>query len=324
MEPKIAKESVVARLFGFGRKSPPPEPVPEQGPPETGFARTGASGKVSSDGAARGSNGDAEGRDEDGAAATDQVIRVRPRRAKDEAVHAISDSFRELTSLLGSVSDRLDRQDSRSGDLAEQLSELPEYLRTLPQLQQEQNDTLRQLGEQVGGVGHQIARSGEIARDVGEMQTQALRDLSGALLRIPEASEEQSRAVLSLGERVAEGNEAMHGVADAVVRSTDELRERSQAQEEAIRQVASAHQQTAKAIYAGQQKQLQVFHSATQKTLQQVQSQAEEQRRQAEEQRRQMEGVLSASVQNMRRMFVLAVVLLGATAATVAAVLLLR
>ena len=42
MESKPVKESVVSRLFGFGRK-PEPEPAPEQAPAseasESGFAR---------------------------------------------------------------------------------------------------------------------------------------------------------------------------------------------------------------------------------------------------------------------------------------------
>ena len=307
MESKTGKESVVSRLFGFGRKPEPQpqsdselEPGAESGPPapaqrgeptaEGGFARA----------------------DQDGDSVTipEQVIRVRTgRRTKDDAISAISDSFRELTGLLGSVSDRLDRQDTRTGDLADQLRELPEYLRTLPQLHQEQNASLR-------GIGEEIALGNDVIRTVGVGQADAMREVAGALQRVPEAQEEQSRAVLALGEKVAEGNEAVHGVADAVVKTTEELRERSHAQEEALRQVATAQHQTAKVIHNSQQKSLQLFHAATQKTLQTVQ-------KRAEDQKDQMDQVLEASERNMKRMFWLAVVCMALTAAAVAGVVLL-
>ena len=301
MAPTPGKESVVARLFGFGRKRRTEETPPVEGPEETGFART-----------------DAESVDEDPQVTIpEQVIRIRTpakRSAKDEAVSAITDSFRELTGLLGSVTERLDRQDTRATDLADQLTELPEYLRTLPRLQQEQTDAVRGLGE--------------VARAVGEEQSKALRELSmrvtegseavaGALRRLPEVQEEQSRAVHVLGERMAESTEAVHGLADGLAKIPEEFRQHAQMQEEAIRQVASAQQQTAKVIYAGNQKTLQLFHQATQKTLQTAQ-------KQALAQQEQMEDLLHASISNMKRMFVLAAAFMGAALIGVIALLWLR
>ncbi|MHC4819162.1 MAG: hypothetical protein ACYTF8_14025, partial [Planctomycetota bacterium] len=107
--------------------------------------------------------------------------------------------------------------------------------------------------------------------------------------------------------------EAIHGVTDALARIPDELRERSQAQEEAIRQVATAQQQTAKVMYAGQQKSLQLFHQATQKTLQSVQRQ-----------RVQMEHLVEASVTNMKRTFILAAAFMVAALISVAGLILFR
>jgi len=301
MEPSSGKESVVARLFGFTRRRRPEEPTGEPEPAEeTGFART-----------------DGEADEDPQVTIPEQVIRIRTpakRSAKDEAVTAITDSFRELTNLLGSVTERLDRQDTRSTDLADQLTELPEYLRSLPRLQQEQTDALRGIGE--------------VARAVGEEQTRAIRDLSvrltegseamaGVLRRLPEVQEEQSRAVQVLGERMAESTEAVHGLADGLAKIPDEFRQHAQMQEEAIRQVANAQQQTAKVIYAGNQKSLQLFHQATQKTLQTVQ-------KQAKAQQDQMEDLLYASISNMKRMFILAAAFMGAALIGVVALLYLR
>jgi chromosome segregation ATPase len=274
MHTRPGKESVVARLFGFGRKRNPEEEVAAPVEEETGFARTEEADEMLTE-------------EEPEVTIPEQVIRVRTpgRRRKDEVITAIGDSFRELTSLLGSVSDRLDRQDARSSDLADQLKDLPEYLRALPRLHEEQTHAVQELSQRVA-------------------------ESADAIKRLPDV---QERTAHALSERVAEGTEAIHGVTDALARIPDELRERSQAQEEAIRQVAAAQQQTAKVMYAGQQKSLQLFHQATQKTLQSVQRQ-----------RVQMEHLVDASVANMKRTFILAAAFMAAALISVAGLILFR
>jgi len=247
------KESIVSRLFGFGKKKEP-EPV-GAAPEETGFARTTEAPEPDTN-----------------VTIPEQVIRVRGNR-KDEAIGAISDSFKELTRLLGSVGDRLDRQDSRTSDLSDQLRELPEYLRTLPRLHQEQNEALLDIGTH-------LATHAEAARNAGLEQTYALRQL---------------------GEKLSEGTGAVQGMAAAMARLPEEIRTQAAAQEEALRQIATAHKQTAKVVYAGQQKSLQLFQLATQKTIRNIESQRQE-----------MQLILGASISNMRRMFILAAAFMGA------------
>jgi len=264
MEPTSGKQSVVSRLFGFGRRRPPKEeadpvvPPPPPRPQEEGFART-----------------DAEPEASDGPEVTipEQVIRIRtkPISKRDDVVQAIGESFRELTTMLGSVSERLDRQDSRTSDLTDQLGELPEYLRTLPRLQQEHNEVLRELGD-----------------------------------------------------RVAQGAEAVGGVADALRRIPEELREGSKGQADAIRKVALSQQQMAKAVYAGNQKSLKLFHEATQKTLQNVQRQARLQQEALRAQQEDMQEVLAVSAANMKRTFLLAAAFMAAALIAVVGLLLLR
>ncbi len=248
------KESIVSRLFGFGKKK---EPEPEgAAPEETGFARTAEAPEPG----------------DDNVTIPEQVIRVRGNK-KDEAIGAISDSFHELTKLLGSVGDRLDRQDNRTADLSDQLKELPEYLRTLPRLHQEQNEALLDIGTH-------LASHADTARAVGQEQAYALRQL---------------------GEKLSEGTGAVQGMAAAMARLPEEIRSQAAAQEQALRQIATAHQQTAKVVYAGQQKSLQLFQLATQKTIKNIEHQREE-----------MQMILGASISNMRRMFILAAAFMGA------------
>jgi len=300
------KESIISRLFGFGRRraatpqpgdavDAPPESIAAGGAtataPETGFAKTEAAEE------AQAAHGEEEA-DEPRITVPEQVIRIKPGRpkSKDELVGSIRDSFKELTHLLGSVSDRLDRQDSRVGDLTEQLRELPEYLRTLPQLQAEQNRVIAAISER-------MAEGNDLARRTAD-----------SIARLPEAQEEQTRAMHAICARLAEGTGT---VQRAIERIPEEIRERVQAQEEAIRDVARAQEQTAKVLHAGHNKSLQLFHRATQKTLETVQSAQRDQQEQ-------MQSILDASVANMKRMFVLAAAFAGAAIVALASLFLLR
>jgi len=260
---ELKKESIVSRLFGFGKKKEP-EPVGAS-PEETGFARTP----------------EAPEPEDTRVTIPEQVIRVRGNK-KEEAIGAISDSFKELTKLLGSVGDRLDRQDSRTADLSDQLRELPEYLRTLPRLHQEQTEALLDIGTH-------LATHAEAARAVGQ---------------------EQAFAIRCLGEKLAEGTGAVQGMAETISRLPEEIRTQAAAQEEALRQIATAHKQTAKVVYAGQQKSLQLFQIATQKTIRNIESQRED-----------MQLILDASLSNMRRMFILAAAFMGAALVATGALL---
>jgi len=251
------KESIVSRLFGFGKKKDP-DPVGAAPQEETGFARTAEAPEPAED---------------TNVTIPEQVIRVRGGNKKEEAIGAISDSFRELTKLLGSVGDRLDRQDSRTTDLSDQLRELPEYLRTLPRLHQEQNDALIDIGTH-------LASQAEAARTIGQEQAFALRQI---------------------GEKLAEGNGAVLSMSELVSKLPEEMRREAAAQEEALRQIATAHKQTAKVVYAGQQKSLQLFQLATQKTIKNI-----------ERQREDMQLILDSSISNMKRMFILAAAFMGA------------
>ena len=189
METNTGKESIVSRLFGFGKKKKP-ETAPEQ---EAGFARTENAGAAeavadASDRSVSGSaSGTADVADEPSITVPEQVIRIRTSSRKDEAVNAIGESFRELSSVLASVNERLDRQDGRAVDLTEHLSELPEYLRALPRLQEEQNGALNAVAKaQEGqaraaeGMAQALERIPDAMRDGTAATEQAIRKVAAA------------------------------------------------------------------------------------------------------------------------------------------------
>jgi len=307
---KSKGESIVSRLFGFGKKKDPVAPeeavdaAPDVGTPESGgFARTSDSPEreESSDAAVlEAVMGEADD-DDTRIRIPEQVIRVKPTRVKtSDAVASINESFQELTSLLSNVGDRLERQDQRAGDLSDQIKDLPEYLRRLPQLAEDQNRALENIGDR-------LAEGTEITRRMAEGQ---------------------ARANESLGSQVARTTDSMESIAGAMSRIPDELRESTQAQAETLREVASHHeaairkvaaaqQQQSKVIHHTHQKSLHVFHEATQKSLAEVQ-------RSAKVHKRQMEEVLDASISNMKRMFLLSGAFMIAALAAVVALMLLR
>ena len=175
METNTGKESIVSRLFGFGKKRKEAAPPA----PEEGFSRT----EIPQ--APQAAQADVE-LDEPSITVPEQVIRIRTSPRKDDAtqaIKAIGDSFSELTTTLRSVNDRLDRQDSRAGVLAEQLTELPEYLRTLPRLQEEQNTALRS----VANAAEQQARA-------VEGMAEAMQQIPEVLTSIPDAVREGTAA----------------------------------------------------------------------------------------------------------------------------------
>ena len=175
MEPRKEKQSIVSRLFGFGRKREE-EPAPDTEP--RGFAATEPGGDPGSD-------------DESPSITVpEQVIRIRTggARKKDEVINAIGDSFQELNRLLGSVSDRLDRQDTRAADLSGQLAELPEYLRQLPELHAEQNRIAQQTAES-------IALIPELQREFAEMQRLQSEEHRVAVQALGEAQQQTARVI---------------------------------------------------------------------------------------------------------------------------------
>ncbi len=310
---KAKGESIVSRLFGFGKKKDPVvehavDATPDVVSPENGgFARTSdspESGEATADAAAAAALEAVVGEsdsDDTRIRIPEQVIRVKPSRVKAaDAVASINESFQELTSLLGHVGDRLDRQDDRASDLAEQIKDLPEYLRKLPQIAEDQNRALENIGDR-------LAEGTEITRRMAEGQ---------------------ARANEALGSQVARTTDSMESIAGAMTRIPDELRESTQAQAETLREVASHHeaairkvaaaqQQQSKVIHHTHQKSLHVFHEATQKSLAEVQ-------RGAKTHKRQMEEVLEASISNMKRMFLLSGAFMIAALAALVALLLLR
>ncbi|MGQ0615061.1 MAG: hypothetical protein ACT4PV_15110 [Planctomycetaceae bacterium] len=285
------KESIVSRLFGFGRrkKQMAQEASAEAGT-ETGFARTRTEPHTPE-----------EEIEDPRITVPEQVIRIKTSRLKgrDETIGAIGDSFRELSSLLGNIGDRLEKQETRAGDLTDQLKDLPEYLRSLPAVQQEQSRVLGTIAERVAEGNALAARANE------------------ALGLIPQAQEKQTRALYSLEERMVEGTTAVRGVAEVLTRIPEEFRDRAEKTEEAIREVAAAQHKTAKVLHFGHQKSLQLFHQATQKTMSTVQETVKAQQAQ-------MQEILDASIANMRRMFLLAGGFVGAAIVGLVALLLLR
>ncbi|MFQ5844919.1 MAG: hypothetical protein ACE5JG_08025, partial [Planctomycetota bacterium] len=140
-----ARESIVSRLFGFARRKPKP-PLGEKG-----FARTPKSA------------GPEDGEKSARITVPEQVIQVRttPMGGADEAVGVIRDGFRELTSLLGNVRQRLEKGQDHAGEVTEQLHDLPDFLRAMPRIHEEQVRALGTLAEKVSQGGAAAQRAAE-------------------------------------------------------------------------------------------------------------------------------------------------------------------
>lgn len=205
MESNQAKESIVSRLFGFGKKRDEDEalestsaseskPTNSAAPDDSGGFAGDSRGFAATD-AAYAREGDDE-EDEPQITVPEQVIRIRTgSRKKDEVINAIGDSFQELNKLLGSVSDRLDRQDDRATDLSDQLREIPDYLRQLPELHAEQNQIARQTAEIAQQTASSLAMIPEVQREFAASARVQAEEQRVAMKSLSEAQQQTARVI---------------------------------------------------------------------------------------------------------------------------------
>ncbi|MCZ6573838.1 MAG: hypothetical protein O7C98_11825, partial [Planctomycetota bacterium] len=206
--PKKRRASIVSRLFGFGRKNKKKRPPL----PEKGFARTEKSLDLEAE-----SGDDMLDEDPESARITvpEQVIRVRTSRVgrKDEAVGAIQDGFRELTSMLSSVNERLERTDGTGSELTERLSDLPDFLRTMPRLQEDQTRALGELADKIAeGTGaaqraaDALTQIPDIVRDSAQAQREALKDQTVAQRELTKVVHINQQKALQLFHKATQEN----------------------------------------------------------------------------------------------------------------------
>ncbi len=87
---------------------------------------------------------------------------------RDSAVNAIQESFTQLTGLMSSIQENMEKQGHRQEELIGYLANLPQALQSLPESQKIQTETLRAITGQLEQQTQQQGRLTDILEKVGE------------------------------------------------------------------------------------------------------------------------------------------------------------
>lgn len=118
-----------------------------------------------------------------GTSMTTRTRFLTPWARRDQAIANLQHGFDTLTSLMGSIRDNLERQNSRQEELLNMLAKLPESLEGIPEASRVQSETLKAIHTQLATQNGNAAKLGEI------------------LDRISQASQENRRTLEALDER---------------------------------------------------------------------------------------------------------------------------
>jgi archaellum component FlaC len=93
---------------------------------------------------------------------------VRPGAKRDAAINRLQEGFGNLSDLMASVRDNLERQGQRQDELLKYLSHLPTALESLPEHNRIHGETLKAIHEQIGNQGAHQQKLGEILEKMSE------------------------------------------------------------------------------------------------------------------------------------------------------------
>lgn len=93
---------------------------------------------------------------------------VRPGAKRDAAITRLQEGFGNLSDLMASVRDNLERQGQRQDELLTYLAHLPTALESLPESNRIHGETLKAIHEQIGNQGAHQQKLGEILEKLSE------------------------------------------------------------------------------------------------------------------------------------------------------------
>jgi len=106
---------------------------------------------------------------------------VRPGAKRDAAITRLQEGFGNLSDLMASVRDNLERQGERQDELLKYLAHLPTALESLPESNRIHGETLKAIHEQIGNQGAHQEKLAEILvklSDAGGESKQVLDELA--------------------------------------------------------------------------------------------------------------------------------------------------
>lgn len=144
---------------------------------------------------------------------------LRPWAKRDAAIENLQSGVGALADLMNTIRDNLEKQSARQEELLGYLSHLPEALKTLPENNRIQSDTLKTIQQQFEHQNAQQTKLGEILERISRADDEQGRTLD-ALQEGVETLREHDRAI---SENLTNVGAAMQSVSQNSQASTEVL-----------------------------------------------------------------------------------------------------
>jgi archaellum component FlaC len=165
---------------------------------------------------------------------------VRPGAKRDAAINRLQEGFGNLTDLMSTIRDSLERQGERQDELLKYLAHLPAAMESLPESNRMHGETLKAIHEQIGNqVAHQekLGAILEKLHDSGAEHKTALEDISTRV----ETMRQTDEAIAGNLNQVGSAMETVskHSAASAAV--LEQMRDNLNARDEQIQRMLQKH-----------------------------------------------------------------------------------
>ncbi len=180
-------------------------------------------GTFESDDVGNGNHGDHDGQIQ--TVDTTRTTFLRPwGNKRDSAINAIQDSFTQLTGLMSSIQDNMEKQSHRQEELIGYLSNLPQALQSLPESQKLQTETLKAITEQLEQQNQQQGRLTDILEKVGDAhagQKEILDQMHDRVETLNQHDQAVAENLKSVGASMEEVSKSSHTSAQVLSQMRD-------------------------------------------------------------------------------------------------------
>jgi small-conductance mechanosensitive channel len=165
---------------------------------------------------------------------------VRPGAKRDAAINRLQEGFGNLSDLMASIRDNLERQGERQDELLKYLSHLPTALEGLPEANRIHGETLKAIHEQIGQQGAHQEKLGEILEKLHESGGEHKQVLDDVASRI-ETMRQTDEAIVGNLNQVGSAMETVSKHSATSTQVLEQMRDNLNARDEQLQRLLQKH-----------------------------------------------------------------------------------
>jgi small-conductance mechanosensitive channel len=165
---------------------------------------------------------------------------VRPGAKRDAAISRLQEGFGNLSDLMASIRDNLERQGERQGELLKYLAHLPTALESLPESNRIHGETLKAIHEQIGQQGAHQEKLGEILEKLHESGGESKQVLDELANRV-ETMRQTDEAIAGNLNQVGSAMETVSKHSATSAQVLEQMRENLNARDEQLQRMLQKH-----------------------------------------------------------------------------------